>query len=164
MRFVVDTNVAVVANGRVSAGERQHSPSCRLATVQFLNLVVNQGRVVVDAAGEVRAEYRHKLRPSGQPGVGDLFYREILNSHPNRVESISLEKLENGEFADCPASLVQAGFDPSDRKFVALAKRADCPVANAVDSDWIDHATLLEAEGIEVNNLCGCNPHQWFED
>ena len=53
-RRVVDTNVAIVANGRkTNAG-----PKCRLAAVDALFDLIENGRIVIDAAGEMLAEYR----------------------------------------------------------------------------------------------------------
>lgn len=163
MKYVVDTNVPIVANDRVLAGERKHSLSCTLAAIQFLTKLHNRGVIVIDSAGKILAEYRRYLAPSGQPGVGDRFYLDVLNYHPKSVELIELDIAADGEFADCPASLVLADFDPADRKFVALANKAGCPVAHAVDGGWIEHGALLDAEGIVVNHLCGPDPHEWFE-
>jgi hypothetical protein len=160
MKCVVDTNVPVVANGRER--RRPHSLECRLAAVELLNELVTQGRVVIDFAGEVRAEYRGRLNPKGEPGVGDRFYFEVLTSSPRFVETIDLHRRADGEFTDCPQSLIDAGFDVSDRKFVALAKLSSGVVINAVDSDWIEHADLLSDENISVRNICGCVQDAWF--
>lgn len=163
MKCVVDTNVPVVANGRMRAGERPHSLACRLAAVEFLSAIVNRGRIVVDSGGEVREEYRRYLNPYGQPGVGDRFYLEVLNSNPQRVEFLSLLRRDDGEFCACPQSLIDAGFDVSDRKFVALAALSGGRVVNAVDSDWIEHADLLADNQIVVENLCGSDKDHWFQ-
>lgn len=163
MKCVVDTNVPIVANGRVRAGERAHSLACRLATVEFLSELVTRGRIVLDTEGEVRAEYRRYLDPKGQPGVGDRFFLEVLNTNPLRVELLSLARRADGEFCACPQSLIDAGFDVSDRKFVALAALSGGKVVNAVDSDWIEHSALLAENRIVVENLCGCDKDQWFQ-
>ena len=55
---------------------------CRLAAVEFLQEVLVRGCVVLDLAGEIEAEYHRYLSPRGQPGVGDRFYLEVLNSAP----------------------------------------------------------------------------------
>lgn len=162
-RCVVDTNVPIVANGRPDPeGSRAPSISCRIATVTFLQAVLKEGIILLDAAGEIQSEYRRYLSPSGQPGVGDRFYQEVLQSVPERVERVELLHREDGEYADLPQSLIDAGFDRSDRKFAALAKRVDAPVYNATDSDWIEHAGTLAVEQIEVTHLCGCDPARWF--
>ncbi len=118
----------------------------------------------MDLAGEVVAEYRNYLAPNGEPGVGDRFYQLVLNYHPDRIVVADLQKRDDGEFVDCPQLLIDGDFDPSDRKFAALAVNADARVANATDSDWIEHRQALVDSGIQVENLCGCDPVTWFEN
>ena len=162
-RCVVDTNVAIVANGRPDQNDpRPPSIACRTATVTFLSKVVNKGRVLLDSAGEIQDEYRRHLNPSGAPGVGDRFYQEVLHCSPELVERVDLPMRVDGEYEDLPQSLIDAGFDPSDRKFAALAHKEGVPVYNAIDSDWIEHAAALAAEEIQVENLCGCDSDTWF--
>lgn len=156
MRRVVDTNVAIVANGRAG-----HSVLCRLAALQFLDALVRRGRVVLDLAGAIQEEYRRYLSPTGQPGVGDRFFQVILQSAPSRVERIELARNELGEFLDFPEDPRLASFDPSDRKFAAAARKAAVPVANAVDSDWLDHRSALQENGIAVEFVCGSDPATW---
>jgi hypothetical protein len=102
------------------------------------------------------------LNPRGQPGVGDRFYLEVINSTPHKVERVALPRRADGEYLDLPQPLIDAGFDPSDLKFAALARREGVPVYNAVDSDWINHSQILVAEQIAVEHLCGCDPADWF--
>ncbi len=162
-RYVVDTNVPVVANGRPNPeDDRVPSITCRIAAVEFLQTALHSGKILVDLAGEIQAEYRRHLKPSGQPGVGDRFYQEVLNSAPQRIERIDLPKRDDGEFADLPQELINANFDRSDRKFAALAKREHAPVINATDSDWLNHRVMLESYGIRVTFLCGCDKSNWF--
>jgi hypothetical protein len=157
--YVIDTNVPIVANGRSDG----ISLDCRQSAMKVLMKAVNGGKIFVDAAGEIQSEYRRHLNPQGQPGVGDLFYREVLNCHPDRVVQIEVSKLPGGEFSDVPQELVDAGFDPSDRKFVAVAKVAKSPVYNAVDTDWVEHRAILEANKVKVVFVCGPDPNSWRE-
>lgn len=162
-RCVVDTNVAIVANGRPDPKDpRPPSIDCRLSAVTFLMDLLGNSTVLLDLEGAIQTEYRNHLNSHGQPGVGDRFYQVVLHSAPDRVERVELPKRPDGEYADLPQALIDTGFDPSDRKFAALAKREDVPVYNATDSDWLNHAATLEAEGVVVEQLCGCNPVQWF--
>ncbi len=155
-RYVIDTNVAIVANGAENV-----TIDCQLAAVETLRNVVNKGVIVVDAAGEIRDEYRRHLDPRGQPGVGDRFYLEVINCHPDRTMQVHLPKREDGEFQDLPQAVIDAGFDPSDRKFAAAAKKSNSPVYNATDSDWVEKQQVLEAAGIMIVFLCGCQPEKW---
>lgn len=160
-RWTIDTNVPTVANGRHDQ-DRSLAPACRASAVRFLMRVLDKGeRVVLDSAGDVQAEYQAYLSPSGQPGVGDRFYQVILSDW-SRCERINLPKRGDGEYEDVPQALIDAGFDRSDRKFAALARRARVPVVNAVDSDWLDAYDLLAENEIRVKSVCGCDPARWF--
>jgi len=161
-RYVVDTNVPIVANGRPDPDSRPPSIECRESAVRFLMDLLNRHTVLLDIEGAIQAEYRHKLNPQGQPGVGDRFFQVVLHSSPDRVERVELPKRPDGEYADLPQSLIDAGFDLSDRKFAALARREGVPVFNATDSDWIEHSATLDDEQIQVEQLCGCDQARWF--
>ena len=157
-RWAIDTNVPVVANGY----NKQHAPECREAAVRFLmNVHDRKECVVLDAEGKVQEEYRRNLNPAGQPGVGDRFYRAVLSDWM-RCKRVSLPRRSNDEYADLPQAVIDAGFDPDDRKFAALAKRERIPVVNAVDSDWLDAREMLARNGIRVKFLCGCDAARWF--
>lgn len=151
VNVVVDTNVAIVANGRDGAVRAE----CKLAAIMALQDIIEKKVVCLDSSGEIQTEYRTYLDPKGQPGVGDRFFQEVINSHPKRVKRVDLEKLETGEFRDVPNELIEVGFDPSDRKFVAVAKKAKALILNAVDSDWLDHKETLIRNGVKVKFVCG---------
>ena len=163
-RVVVDTNVPIIANGRPdpSGGGRSPAPACRLAAIDFLDRTLRTGRVLLDLAGEIQAEYRRYLSPLGQPGVGDRFYLQILMSAPSSVERIDLPRDADGNYADFPDDPELSDFDRADRKFAALARRARAPVANATDSDWLEHRAALARYGIVARFVCGCDKQGWF--
>lgn len=163
--MVVDTNVPVVANGRGGPDEKASVPSisCRQAAVERLQRVLDCDLVLLDEDGQIQNEYQRYLQPSGQPGVGDQFYREIINSHPERVRRVALPKDKSGSYTDFPAVGSLAKFDRSDRKFAALARREHATVLNATDTDWLNFRVPLAAENIHVEFLCGCDPKHWFD-
>ena len=70
MRRVVDTNVAIIANG----GQENASEGCHQAALKFLKQLLVSGKIIVDFEGAIEAEYRRHLNPSRQRGVGDQFY------------------------------------------------------------------------------------------
>ncbi|MBY0331619.1 MAG: hypothetical protein K2X49_13230 [Acetobacteraceae bacterium] len=161
---VVDTNVPIVANGRADGPTGSGIPTveCRLAAIDFLESLLKDGRVLLDLAGEIQVEYGRHLRPAGQPGVGDRFFLAVLHSAPQRVERIDLPKAPDGSFADFPVDAELARFDPSDRKFVALSRRAKAPVVVATDSDWVESKAPLTRNGVKIDFLCGCDTKTWF--
>lgn len=156
MRFAVDTNILVVANGR----NTNASPSCRLAVVDFLAEMMKRGRLIIDLEGLVEDEYRRNI-DLGQPGVGNLFFQYFIATASERLERVSLGRDKHGEFVAflCTGDLRR--FDRSDRKFGALSKTASCSVANATDSDWLDMRAALERDGVQVHFVCGCDRRTW---
>ena len=160
----MDTNVPIVANGRAdpSKGGRSPSLTCRLAAMDFLEETLRTRRVLLDLAGEIQVEYRRYLNPKGQPGVGDRFYLQILMSAPAHIERIDLPRGADGAYHDFADDATLDGFDRSDRKFAALARRASAPVANATDFDWLHHRAGLAVHGINIHFVCGCDSREWF--
>lgn len=160
---MVDTNVPIVANGRPDPNNgNPPSHDCRIAAVQFLQKILKNGTLVVDLAGEIQSEYRNHLNASGQPGVGDRFYQQVINCAPRITERVDLLKRPDGEFVELPQALIDENFDKSDRKFAALANFTGAAVVNATDSDWVHHRTTLKSCGIRVKFLCGNNIKTWF--
>ena len=151
--FVVDTNVAVVANGR----DTHASHDCQLACIEKLE-EIRSSRVVVDQDGDILEEYSKRLRHRGQPGVGDAFFRHIFfNQYDLRqVSKVSIHSLENGSYREFPDDPGLNGFDVDDHKFVAVAvvSQDNPPIVNAVDSDWREYEERLSANGIVVEELC----------
>lgn len=158
-RRVVDTNVGIVANGK----NTNATLACRAAAVDALALIIKRGRIIVDSAGEMQEEYRTYFSPSGQPGVGDRFFQMVLTDFARKVERIDLDRRPDGSFVDFPDDAALAGFDLSDRKFAAAARKANAPVLNAVDLDWLDHRQTLAENGIIVEFVCGLEPSLWIE-
>ena len=159
--YVVETNVAIVANNRVEQAP-QANRRCILACINKLVECVNilkgtvRGKLVLDDGGEIEREYAAHLKRSGQPGVGDEFFFEI-NRHgygPN-CERVAITPC-NGSYAEFPSDAALARFDLSDRKFVAVALTSlhGPVVVNAVDSDWRDYQQELEATGVRIEQLC----------
>lgn len=159
--YVVETNVAIVANNRPQQ-TRQADRHCILACIGKLVECAKilkgtmRGRLVLDDGGEIESEYAAYLSRSGQPGVGDEFFLEVnrYGYGPN-CERVAITPCD-GSYAEFPDCVTLAGFDPSDRKFVAaaLASRHSPSVLNAVDSDWRDYQQELEAAGVRIEQLC----------
>lgn len=151
---IVDTNVGVVANGR----DAHASPTCMIACVDALEQIVQgEDRLVLDADWEILQEYLRHMRSTGQPGPGDVFLKWALTNwtNPDRCECVPLERTADG-YARFPADPDLVKFDPSDRKFVALALTSDAqpPILNAVDSGWWEFRVALQRVGVEVRFLC----------
>ena len=77
--MVVDTNVGIVANG----GADHVRLSCVKACVDALQMVVSQGRILLDDEMHILIEYHRHLCPSGAPGVGDMFMKWVWQNQGN---------------------------------------------------------------------------------
>lgn len=148
--FVVDTNVAIVANGR----DTHADISCQLSCVERLENLTRQGVAAVDTQGLILAEYAKHLFWSGGPGVGDAFFKFLVDRQhaDQRVWQVPITHCEDERqgFKELPEN----EFDPSDRKFLAVAVVANAVVLNATDSDWAEQASLMEALDVQVDQLC----------
>ena len=150
MAFVVDTNVAVVANGRRTHANLQ----CQALCVERLRSVVADEVVAIDDKGTILQEYKRRLNFSGMPGVGDIFFKHVFNYQyrGDRVRRIAITPSADDRrgFEELPENTL----DRSDRKFLAVAFVASAVVLNATDSDWVEHKALTETLGVQVEQLC----------
>jgi len=156
---IIDTNVPIVANG----SSDQASILCVVACQRLLQEVAADRRVlVIDSAWQIIREYKHKLRQEGQPGIGDAFLRWVLTNwaNPQRCTQVPITAAPNAQsahdFAEFPDDPALARFDPSDRKFVAVAHAhpAHPPIYNAVDTDWLHYQETLASHGVVVTQIC----------
>jgi len=153
---VVDTNVPVAAN----RGATQADLDCVLACIKALKDIRKTKRVLVDRLGLILREYRTNLAPTGQPGTGDAFFRWLWDNQGNpqlcRHVVVTCNGNPDRSFEEFPDDVELSRFDPSDRKFVAvaLASRESPPILNATDSDWKDFETQLANHGVRVKFLC----------
>ncbi|MCX6049687.1 MAG: hypothetical protein NT075_31695 [Chloroflexi bacterium] len=146
-----------------NARETPHaSPACILACAQILGEIQQQHIVVIDDGWRVLNEYKRKINPNGQPGVGDRFLHWVLINLSNRerCETVTLTPLVNSDdgndLAEFPQDRELINFDRADRKFVALALThpEKPPILNATDTDWWHHRAILEKHGVLLRFLC----------
>lgn len=117
---------------------------------------MDSGCITIDESGEILKEYRKRLKSKGQPGVGDFFYRHILNHRGNarRVHVVDPDDARGDKLR----SAFQAGlsrFDLDDQVFALCAVVDRVPVATAIDSDWEIAHTGLVACGVRIKYVCG---------
>ena len=160
--FVLDTNVLVVANNR--KGEYDEMPDCIEACVECLN-DAKAGLVLLDDLGLIWAEYEKHANYSGEPGLGDYFFRWLHERQGsiNHLCKIAIRPHESLGFENFPADSDLSGFDEDDRKFVAvaLAFEGDAVIYNAVDSDWWHYRESLEKYGLAIVFLCPDVANAW---
>jgi len=154
--FVVDTNVPVVANGK----SQQADPDCVIACLDVLTEIHDGGTIFLDDALLILHEYMKHLNLSGQPGPGDAFMQWVwdVQADERHCRQIHITPREDDpyNFVEFPLDARLAHFDPSDRKFVAVAlgSHAQPKILNAVDSDWANHHPALIEAGVHIQFLC----------
>lgn len=158
---IVDTNVVVVSNEQ----NTDVVDSCVNACKRFIAGIASGRVVLLDAADEIRAEYAQAIRMGRPYQLGAQFLLHVLQHQydSRHVRRVDLEKRPDGGFADFPDTPELATFDRADRKFAVLARKTGTAVANATDSDWADHVSALNAHGIAIDFLCGCQKAGWFK-
>ncbi len=154
---VIDTNVLQVAN----QNSPQAGPKCVGQCIDRLLKVRDRERIALDKTMFILEEYRQQgFSFSGQPGVGDEFFKWLFDNQANNdvcelVEVTLINKSVNN-FAEFPDVQELKNFDRSDRKFVAVAISSgeSPPILNAVDSDWWDFRDTLSQHGVQIEFVC----------
>ena len=153
MTFVVDTNVAIVANGHADN-------QCLEACIRRLESLITEEITVIDDKNLIFAEYSRRLNFSGQPGVGDMFFRYVFDNQywDDRIRRVTITPSENERrsFEELPENT----FDRADRMFLAVAVVAKATVLNATDSDWKESKDLMDQLGVKVEQLCPQHAHR----
>lgn len=155
MKYIVDTNVAVIANGKSSAGTK----CCVAKCSDRLTKLMDSQKLVIDDQWHILREYETYLNRLGQPGIGDMFYKWVLTNYrnPNRVEcvSITLDRV-SGECEEFPKDEDLNEFDMADRKFIAVSvvHNEHPPILQAVDSEWEEFEQSLLKHSIRIEFLC----------
>lgn len=162
MKVIVDTNVAVVANGH----SPQASPACVDRSIGAISDVMSHLGLILDDNWHILTEYMNNLNESGQPGLGDAFGKWVLTNWMNarhcQLVPITPHLTDDGRnsFEEFPKGTPLHRFDPSDHKFVAVAvayKRIfdEMPaILNAVDTDWWEHHHAFTTHNIQIEFLC----------
>ena len=158
-KCLVDTNVPKTANLAVQPDPDADIPdSCIRESIRHIkNITEKDCRLVIDDAGEIFREYRNNLSLKGQPGVGDAFAKWV-NDHqwnPSKVDRVQITK-SGDSYKEFPTHDKLNDFDPSDRKFVAVANAhpEKPPILQATDSKWWGWNDALAEVGVTVHFLC----------
>ena len=155
MAVIVDTNVAVVANGQ----SPQASPNCVAICINRLERIIRgEEKLALDDKWIILGEYLRNLRSSGEPGAGDDFLRWVLANKNQRCDLVPITPIDGSEnaFEEFPDDPVLNDFDSDDRKFiaVAVAHPERPPILQAVDSQWWDFRNALRENDIIVEFIC----------
>ncbi len=149
---VIDSNVLIVANGK----SEQANDACVEKCIDVLLEVRGATSLALDESGEILVEYSRYCSHSGQPGVGDEFFRWAFNNQYTACYRVLLTPHEDRVYQEFPDTSGLEEFDRSDRKFVATALGCTptATICNAVDSDYAQFKLALADAGVPVAELC----------
>ncbi len=151
---MLDTNVPLVANGKAEQADLE----CEVACVRKLIQIQSEQRTLLDDKMLIMGEYRRNLSHSGQPGVGDAFFKWLWENQANEqhCRTVPLTVHADRGFVEFPDDARLSSFDLADRKFVAvaLASGTGPKVLNASDTDWWHARQALVENGVNVVFLC----------
>jgi hypothetical protein len=163
--YVVDTNVIMAASGKSSC-----SPLCARVCLDAIKKITSGStRLVIDNRWRIIREYQANLNNRGQPGIGQAFLKWVLTNQQNHELCISVaitpKQSQSEDFEEFPSHPDLASFDPSDRKFVAVAAthRSRPRIAQATDSKWWGWKDALRESGIKVHFLCERELRETYE-
>lgn len=151
---VVDTNVIVAAH--VGA---ERIPACgKLCARELARVREEDVCVVLDDGWQIYREYRRNVPEHGHPTPGRVFMKWVFTNlrNPRRCQQVRITPDPDRGYAEFPAGDGLEAFDPSDRKFVAVANAhpGRPPILQATDSKWIGWEGALARAGIRVEFLC----------
>jgi hypothetical protein len=122
---------------------------------------MSKGHLFIDNDGGIVAEYRGNLRASGQPGPGDAFLRWVLTHEwggirVTRVRITPCDRSDGEDYEELPPPPAPVRYDPSDRKFLAVAAAhpGHPPVLQSFDSKWWGWRDALAGAGVTLHFLC----------
>jgi predicted nucleic acid-binding protein len=151
---LVDTNVLISANGRETHADLQ----CQLACIEALEKICSEKKVLLDSIGLIMDEYAGYCSYKGEPGVGDYFFKYVHDHQMVEKKCLIVQITQDKKkgFVEFPDHPDLVSFDPSDRKFVAVAMASGVNpvICNATDSDWEEHKAALRDVQISVVQLC----------
>jgi hypothetical protein len=155
---IIDTNVPVVANGK----DTHASVECQLKASARLKQAHDKEIILLDSLNLIFAEYKGHLSFSGQPGLGDAFFKHLYNNIANVEAVVRVEITELGSgwrlFSEVPDDPRLETFDRDDQKFVAVAMASEHnkrTIVNAVDNDdWEPIRVVLTENGIDLEHVC----------
>lgn len=114
--------------------------------------------MLLDDHGLIIEEYRKNLSHSGQPGLGDAFFKWLWENQGSlgHCRKVPIALHVGRGFAEFPDDPQINTFDPYDRKFVAVARASGThpELLNATDTDWWQDRKALENNGIRIVFLC----------
>ena len=155
-QVIVDTNVLLAGTAKAD----HLSVDCILKCIETLAEIKKNCRLVLDRSGNILEEYRKKIKAIGSPLTpGQSFLVWIFENNYNPVHCKLVDIHPSGDdrkYLEFPDAADLVGFDPSDKKFVAVAIASgdNPPILFASDRGWIRYRAALENNNVSVRELC----------
>ena len=160
---VVDTNVILAANNK----HTDLSDDCVEVCINKLTDLMKHGLVVIDDSYLILTEYQKQTNSNVSKGVGDTFVKWLLRNNANsrHCETVTITEIKKNHFKEFPDPILEAKFDASDRKFVAVANAhpAKPIILQAADSKWLNWSEDLRSLGIKVDFICPDDLCRFFQ-
>ena len=158
---IVDTNVIVIANDTVDDKRKECREHCQRRLKQIL---FQHEKVVLDDKWRILNEYKPYVDLKTQKEIGDVFVKTLLqnSSNPEICTMVHITSLAgNGtDFEEFPTDHALSGFDPDDKKFIAVAlahkrETGKTPtILLAIDRGWLRFMDVLENHEVSVDLIC----------
>jgi hypothetical protein len=147
---VVDTNVL-----RTAESTSEDMGRCAGAAANAL-LSARDAGVVLDGEREIMSEYLRNADPKREPKAGAAFLKWVLTNFANRdrCRIVTLKPHDDRGYESFPGTPDLVAFDRDDRKFVAAALVAECPLVLGLDTDYVEYRAPLERSGSELVFVC----------
>ena len=110
---------------------------------------MKSGRITLDFGWEIISEYKHDLRSTGEPGIGDAFLKWVLTNYAN------IDRCHQVDIREVSIPVKLEDFDPADHKFIKVAIASPgARIAEATDSEWWYRREDFAEAGIPVDFIC----------
>lgn len=168
---VVDTNVILVAKDMAA----QASPACVQTCIERLaRIVEGPERVVIDDNWEILGEYSDYEEDGSTTAArtGWGFLEWLMRNHENQEQCVKVHitpSVDGTGFEEFPTDPALSGFDPADKKFIAVAvvyeneHRQKVPILQAVDSNWYGLREAFARNGLTIDFICEANIRLLYE-
>lgn len=156
-KFIIDTNVALLAGTPVSKIPSEEL-ICAQKCVRFINDFLNnpESKIVLDRDGRILREYKSVYAKLGsQPSLASAFHRWVctrITKDIDPMDFVELHEISQNVFKEYPDDERIKKFDPSDRKFIAVANahQEHPAIIEGSDCKWWGIRQALEELGIKV--------------
>ncbi len=147
-KAIIDANVMILAGTPVRSIPNDML-YCYEKCVDYIEQFMDDNNgVFLDAQGEILKEYENSFRNNEYPNMSTEFLKWALV----HAEFVALNEIEPNVYIPYPDNAKLKGFDPSDRKYIALAyKHPQKPdIIEGTDSKWWGIKQELADNGITL--------------